>query len=257
MAWLAPKFAYAQEVGTTTTSSSTTSTVSINAGTSTDASTTPSTDSDAILEVSYTLDGSSWHVLRTVSASQFTNQQSFTIPVYAINGWSDIAHLQIRVRTLSSLSQDETVFLDGMTLSVAYQDNATLASSTAQASSTITSASSTTPVQTQPNTAGVVDKPQAAQGDIVNVSGAHPDAFFEIYWLDDPSSAPEAGHEYGATIGDDGTLQIDTNTLPLGQLVLAETTDKAHCGNLTLEDCRTSAGYVGEIPLTVSSSTVQ
>jgi hypothetical protein len=257
ISFVMPSVAHAQEVVTDSTSSTTfTTSTSLQATTSlVEASSTDSTLAtssapnvepiveDAVLEVSYTLDGSTWHVLRTVNPSEFSST-SFTIPVYAVPGWNDLAHLQIRVRTLSMIGNIGTVYLDGMTLSVEYAaDVATpveeIASSTLKLS------------------AGVVDRGLAPQGEYVNISGANPGLYFELYWLDDPDTQPEASNEYATTISNDGTVAIDTGTLPLGRHVLVAITYSDQCGGLSLEECRVSTGYLGEIPLMVSAPVVQ
>ncbi len=75
---------------------------------------------DPILEVSYTLDGADWHTLGTVTRSQLA-LSSFVIPADSVPEWSDLARLQIRVKTLSAASDFGTFYLDGVTLTVEYE----------------------------------------------------------------------------------------------------------------------------------------
>ena len=116
LSWLAPKKAHAQEITDSTTSTSVATTTDSFAS----ASTTASTIEDAVLEVSYTLDGSTWHVLGTVTRSNLS-LSSFVIPVDAAPEWSDLEHLQIRVKSLSTVSDIGTIYLDGMSLVVDYE----------------------------------------------------------------------------------------------------------------------------------------
>lgn len=119
-AWFAPQKAYAQEA--TSTSVSTTSDAISATTTTTIATSTLSITEDAVLEVSYTLDGSTWHVLGTVTRFDLA-RSSFTIPIDNVSAWGDVQKIQIRVRTLSSVSDFGTIYVDGMTLAVAYDKN--------------------------------------------------------------------------------------------------------------------------------------
>ncbi|MBI2030766.1 hypothetical protein HYT05_04030 [Candidatus Kaiserbacteria bacterium] len=113
MKWLLPRIAYAQEdVATTTATTSVQSEISTS---------TVSMTQDAVLEISYTLDGSTWHVLGTVTKDTF-DTRSFAIPLDGIAQWSDLSKLQISVRSLSGLGLGDTVYLDGMSLGVVYED---------------------------------------------------------------------------------------------------------------------------------------
>lgn len=129
LAWLSPSFAYAEEetfasstidavigveAATTTTATSTI--------TSTEAATsTPALIEDAVLEVSYTLDGSTWRVLGTVTRVTLS-RSSFALPIGDILRWSDLERMQIRIRSLSSISELGTIYVDGMTLSATYEN---------------------------------------------------------------------------------------------------------------------------------------
>jgi hypothetical protein len=75
----------------------------------------------AVLEISYTLDGSTWYILGTVTKDTF-DTRSFAIPLDGIAQWSDLSKLQISVRSLSGLELGDTVYLDGMSLGVVYED---------------------------------------------------------------------------------------------------------------------------------------
>jgi hypothetical protein len=113
MKWLLPRIAYAQE-----DAASTTATTSVQSEISTS---TVSMAQSAVLEISYTLDGSTWYILGTVTKDTF-DTRSFAIPLDGIAQWSDLSKLQISVRSLSGLELGDTVYLDGMSLGVVYED---------------------------------------------------------------------------------------------------------------------------------------
>ncbi len=122
LAWLVPERVYA-ETGVSVSSSSVNtdlSTTTITALVTNSTSISTSVTNDAIVEVSYTLDGTLWHDLGTVSNTLKTN--TFTIPVEQIAGWDDLSKLQIRVRSLSGLSASDVVYLDGMTIDASYTE---------------------------------------------------------------------------------------------------------------------------------------
>jgi hypothetical protein len=80
----------------------------------------PSTE--GVVEVLYSLDGSTWHSLGIVPRAALQSA-SFDIPLDGITTWDDLAHLQISVRTLSTPDSLGTLYLDGMTLSIEYKDS--------------------------------------------------------------------------------------------------------------------------------------
>jgi hypothetical protein len=238
--WLALSIAHAQEVATDTIATTSSSHI----GTS-----TLGIAEDAVLEVSYTLDGESWHTLGTVTRSSFAQTQ-MTIPVSSISGWSDLAHLQLRVRSLSSLGVSGVIYVDGMTLQVTY---ATIPSAASNQNAVVTSGTTTTDKALLPMKAGAPDKGMYVGGDYMHISGARPQAIFEIYRTDDPDTAPNASHVYGATVGDDGTLDVDTATLPIGAFDFVATDAPDHCAGLYIEECRASGEYLGEFSVTISA----
>jgi len=117
--WFIPR-AYAQVIATDTSSnSSTTSVEQIRSAIGLASSPATTTVSDAVVEVSYTLDGITWISLGQVTADDMPNT-TFSIPVNHIHMWSDLSKFQVSVQTLSNLDPSSTLYLDGMSLSVAY-----------------------------------------------------------------------------------------------------------------------------------------
>ena len=80
--------------------------------------TVPTTGSDNFLDVSYSLDGTTWQDLGQVNASNWQNF-SVTIPV---NSWSDIDNLQIQLNPLPS-ADAPTISLDSMWLGIDYNQS--------------------------------------------------------------------------------------------------------------------------------------
>ncbi len=71
------------------------------------------------LEVSYSLDGQKWVSLGSVDQAHL-RYSIFEIPLPEHVKWSDLKHLQISVKSLSSLDKTPGLYLDGMTLQVTY-----------------------------------------------------------------------------------------------------------------------------------------
>jgi len=79
---------------------------------------------DGIVEVLYTLDGTTWNSIAVVPASAFSST-SFDIPTSDIHTWDDLSKLQIEIRTISSVDPATTIYLDGMHIDVAYANEQT------------------------------------------------------------------------------------------------------------------------------------
>ncbi|MCX6755694.1 MAG: hypothetical protein NT068_04145 [Candidatus Nomurabacteria bacterium] len=73
---------------------------------------------DAFAEVEYTLDGTDWKSLGTISRSQWQNA-SFDIP---LDAWANLDNLQISIKTLPTYDTPAVIYLDAMKMSVEYQD---------------------------------------------------------------------------------------------------------------------------------------
>ncbi|MDB5266274.1 MAG: hypothetical protein JWN89_89 [Parcubacteria group bacterium] len=95
--------AYAEEVATTTPTS------------------TPEVlpASDEFLEVLYTLDGSEWVSLGKIKAADLSAAR-FEIPASAYSRWTDLAKLQMQIRSLPTFDNPGALYLDGMVLEVSY-----------------------------------------------------------------------------------------------------------------------------------------
>lgn len=69
------------------------------------------------LEVLYTLDSQTWHMLGQIGAENW-REASFTLPITA---WSDLSKLQISIKRLSTLDEPPRVELDSLELAVFYE----------------------------------------------------------------------------------------------------------------------------------------
>lgn len=76
--------------------------------------------SDALLEVSYTLDGQTWKSLGWVAESSWRDAR-FELPLDGISDWSNLDWLQVRFDRVASIDANQPVFyLDGMWLEGEY-----------------------------------------------------------------------------------------------------------------------------------------
>ena len=76
------------------------------------------TVSDGFMEVSYTLDGTTWNTLGTISRSEW-KRASFEIP---LEKWENLSTLQVALKTLPTFDALPTVYLDAVKLDVEYTD---------------------------------------------------------------------------------------------------------------------------------------
>ncbi len=80
----------------------------------------PVMPSDALLEVSYTLDGQTWKSLGWVAESNW-REASFDVPLEGISDWSNLDWLQVRFDRVASIDANQPVlYLDGMWLEAEY-----------------------------------------------------------------------------------------------------------------------------------------
>ncbi len=81
----------------------------------------PVMPSDALLEVSYTLDGQTWKSLGWVAESNW-RKASFDVPLEGISDWSNLDWLQVRFDRVVSIDANQPIFyLDGMWLEGEYE----------------------------------------------------------------------------------------------------------------------------------------
>lgn len=73
---------------------------------------------DALVEILYTLDSSSWQTLGTVSKSHIASSV-FSLP---LTKWSDLSKVQIKIRNAKTMGDGMVVALDGMWIEVEYED---------------------------------------------------------------------------------------------------------------------------------------
>ncbi len=76
----------------------------------------PEEASDAFVEVSYTLDSTTWHSLGKINRSEW-NRATFDIP---LSDWDNLDNLQISLKTLPTFDQSPTIYLDAMDVDVEY-----------------------------------------------------------------------------------------------------------------------------------------
>jgi flagellar basal body-associated protein FliL len=82
----------------------------------------PVMPADALLQVSYTLDGQTWRTLGWVPESNWRNVK-FDLPLTGIEDWSNLDWLQIRLDRVATLNDNQPVFyLDGMVLEAEYAE---------------------------------------------------------------------------------------------------------------------------------------
>jgi hypothetical protein len=222
--------------------------------TSTDASTTPTTTDDGanvivlptstvaviappeapdenFLQVSYSTDGQLWIQLAKVSIESWPNL-TLALP---ISNWTDLRNLQIKVEGIPT-TQDPipTVYLDGMVIEANYQ----VAPDQHQATSTVSQF--------------LTDKTAYNNGDMINIVGAPPGSFIEIYALDAPDSPGVPANFSGIQVDNLGDTLLGASTLPAGRYIFVNTFEPGACNEYTLDECENRSDYISQIPITVS-----
>lgn len=176
--------------------------------------------SEGFLEVRYTLDGNTWKILGTFDAAHISSV-SFDLPLSAGVSWKDLTNLQVDLKTVSSLDPAPAVYLDGMSLQAEYV------------------------AMEKENSKIMPDKAAYAPTDQITLAGAPVGSSIEIYWLDDPDTAPEASNVFAVQVGTD-VVEVDAATLHPGKFALVNTLDPGHCGGMSLDQCRHDPTFISE-----------
>jgi hypothetical protein len=188
------------------------------------------------LQVSYSTNGQLWIQLQKVNIDNWPNL-TLAIP---ISNWADLQNLQIKVEAIPT-TQDPIppVYLDGMVLEANYQ--VTSDESVVNATSTYSQF--------------LTDKSLYTIGDQINIVGAPPLSYIEIYALDDPNTPGVAANDFGIQIDNLGETAIDSNTLSPGRYIFVNTFEPGACNEYTITQCEARDDYIDQLQITVTSST--
>jgi hypothetical protein len=75
---------------------------------------------DPVFTILYTIDGTKWNTLGTVTQSEI-GSKDFDIPIDNIQDQKDLSNIQINIQSATTIDQELSVYLDGMTLAVQYE----------------------------------------------------------------------------------------------------------------------------------------
>lgn len=196
--------------------------------------------SDIFMDIVYTIDGVTWSSLGTVGYSEW-GRVSFNIP---ITEWSDIEKLQIKLQPLQTIDTTPVVYIDGMTIEVAYGQ--------AEEEKTIEdSASDTRKYQilniTQAEKMTVETIKDLDQGIIVLLTPKD-DGAFVVYDTNDPQFS------FTKTVSKDTTEEIPLYNFVPGEFTLVFTGRTDQCSGLLLDECRSDGQYIDEFSFMVKAS---
>jgi hypothetical protein len=236
--------AYAEEITTTTvadTSLSNTDATTTQASSTVTTTTLSAPTTDDVLEVSYTLDGSTWIILGRFTRETFAGV-SVDVPNGNIHSWSDLSKLQVSVRTLSGIGEGETLYLDGLVLVVDYTSLDPSAPEQEPKNTFLRVTS--LPHQGTKVTGSLMEEGTEESLIFKGVSGSG----FRFYNLTDPTFSLIIG------VGDTPVTMAD-NFFGSGDFVLVDTSEKNICASLTLTECRANNDFLDEIAFSVIATT--
>ena len=206
-----------------------------------------------VLEVLYTLDGTTWQSLGTVSADQLTASSTFEIPLENVQNWGDLSNVQISVRSLSGISAGSTVYLDGMQLEVGYgptrADVAAAQVEKKEAAHVAYVAS--LPTKNLSVTLGASTDPELSLNRETNGDGKEevviraPQGSLAIYSDSDPGFSVAVG------VGDQ-PVHLPAYTFPPADYTVIATTEPNACQQLTKEACQQEAHFLASAQFSVS-----
>ncbi|MFO0702899.1 MAG: hypothetical protein U0514_03515 [Candidatus Andersenbacteria bacterium] len=91
----------------------------------------------------------------------------------------------------------------------------------------------------------------------IAISGVPAKSYVELYWLDNPDTAPAASNVFATLVGDDGAVTLEAATLFPGRFLLVSTTDPHHCSDYSLSECRATGSYLGERQILITGATTK
>jgi hypothetical protein len=118
---------------------------------------------DDLLEITYTLDGTTWQSLGRVDRN---NWQALDLVIRndTITDWETVKKIQIGIRSLSTTGEAPTIYMDAMTLSVEYEE----VTKEAIATSTDPNATSTLEVATSTEATSTIGYSRMPQGNLIS-----------------------------------------------------------------------------------------
>ncbi|MEI6746944.1 MAG: hypothetical protein WCL34_13355 [Methylococcaceae bacterium] len=209
---------------------------------------------DDVLEVLYTLDGTTWQSLGTVSAEHL-NDATFEIPLEAVHNWDDLSGMQISVRSLSGLADATTLYLDGMQLEVAYgplQKDVVAAQVELKEDARIAYISSL-PQRNLNITIG-----DSTSSGLILSRGKNSDDKEELVIHAAPGSAVvynDNDSSFGlvSAVGDEPT-HLPVYSFPPGQYTLISTTEPGACQSLTKTECLQGSYFIASAVFSVTDA---
>jgi hypothetical protein len=208
--------------------------------TSTDVSKVPVDPySNALVEVFYTLDGSTWNSLGKVNKDGM-NFNSFVVPVTATSTWDDISNIQFKVQSVVSIDAKPEILIDGMVLGVEYKGETkkeevqngdlkgfhlTVGSSTGNIIASVT-----------------VDP---IQGEIFNI-GSSLGGTFIIYKKGSQNLLSTGG------MGNIEPISMNSNTFDVGVYTVLVTSRVDGCAGMDFSSCLTDKDLIGYTTLQVT-----
>lgn len=242
--WLSLSQAYAATLGDAEVATATAETIAVaTTATSTLLLKTDLPD-DKILEVLYTLDGTSWHSLGKVSKSDL-GSAAFIIPIDAISDWEDLSKLQISVSSISTIDEAAIIYLDGLWLSVDYQTKIDAAAPIISASGLYFS----NPETKTPQILELQMRNNEHEEELV-IRGV------------DQAIGPLAIYDASTTVmvldtfSENETYVIQPSAFGEGNYVVIMTGDPNHCVGRDLSLCRQAPDFKGEGVFSVRGNTI-
>lgn len=205
--------------------------------------------SDAFLEVSYTTDGSMWHVLGLVGRSNWQDK-SFSIPLH---GWEDLENVQVALKTLPTFDETPKVYLDGMKLSVQYEKMSPEEILSPEGNLTVFDPSKgfyllNISANEIPEDMPVIQKPVITSLDVISFFDRNsPNDTTGIYIFRESDEALLIKEFVGK--GNETTYSADS--LGDGVFTIIATEEPGDCENKILSECRSSTGFISESNFTV------
>lgn len=194
---------------------------------------------DSFMEVSYTIDGTTWNDLGKIGRNNWQNL-SFDIP---LTSWEDLNQFQISLKPIQTIDTYPTIYLDGMLLSVEYESEVKVDVKEAVPVYEITNIENSGTKIVLSNEGTVLSPEQ-----ILITSDSDTLGNIAVY-------NKTTGVILLTTTVEGKTYALDLSYFGEGEYTVINTTDPDSCNSRTLEICLSSSDFVGSSTFTVKNKT--
>jgi hypothetical protein len=197
------------------------------------------TSDEPFLKIQYTIDGTNWKILGTVTRNNFAGK-SFELPVSDFASWADLSQLQISVERIATVNKSPHIYLDGMYLEIPYEKKIPVTVPNEDLTKKILHF--TTGVTTNDIISSTVkiDNTKMETLSVLSKIGGS----LKVYGVTDPLFSMVIG------IGGDA-VEFPGYSFPPGKYFIIITSQRDACSGMSLYECASDKGFIDKLDFSV------